>query len=67
VRNCPAAHGQQILAIHGAEDQNAPIAGGQGTVGLSWTVYNSENDTQQVFVASGADFGLQSCGTPLTD
>jgi hypothetical protein len=56
-----------MLAIHGAEDQNVPIVRGQETVGLSRAIYNSENDTQQVFVASGADFGLQSCGTPLTD
>jgi polyhydroxybutyrate depolymerase len=58
-QNCPAARGKQILAIHGAEDENVPIAGGQGTKGLAKVVYNSENYTQQVFAASGADFHLQ--------
>ena len=59
MQNCPAAHRKPMLAIHGAEDQNVPIVRGQETVGLSRAIYNSENDTQQVFVASGADFGLQ--------
>jgi polyhydroxybutyrate depolymerase len=59
VKNCPAARGKHILAIHGAEDQNVPIAGGQGTKGLAKVVYNSEKYTQQIFAASGADFHLQ--------
>jgi len=59
VQNCPAARGKHILSIHGADDQNVPIAGGQGTKGLSRVAYNSEEYTQRVFIASGADFRLQ--------
>jgi polyhydroxybutyrate depolymerase len=59
VQDCPAARGKRILAIHGAEDENVPIAGGQGTKGLARVAYNSENYTQQIFSASGADFHLQ--------
>jgi dienelactone hydrolase len=59
VQNCPAARGRHILAIHGAQDQNVPIAGGQGTRGLANVVYNSERYTQRIFAASGADFRLQ--------
>jgi poly(3-hydroxybutyrate) depolymerase len=59
VQNCPGSRGKHILAIHGAEDQNVPIAGGQGTKGLSRVAYKSEKYTQQIFAASGADFHLQ--------
>jgi polyhydroxybutyrate depolymerase len=59
VQSCPAARGKRILAIHGAADQNVPVAGGQGTKGFSRAVYNSEAYTQRVFAASGADFHLQ--------
>lgn len=59
VQSCIAARGKHILAIHGAEDQNVPIAGGQGTKGFSKVAFNSEKYTQQIFAASGADFRLQ--------
>jgi polyhydroxybutyrate depolymerase len=59
VQSCPGSRGKHILAIHGAEDQNVPIAGGQGTKGLSRVAYKSEKSTQQIFAASGADFHLQ--------
>jgi poly(3-hydroxybutyrate) depolymerase len=59
VQSCPSSRGKHILAIHGAEDQNVPIAGGQGAKGLSRAAYKSEKYTQQVFSASGADFHLQ--------
>jgi polyhydroxybutyrate depolymerase len=57
--DCAAAHGKKILAIHGAEDANVPIAGGRGTQGLSAAVYNSEERTQRSFANSGAQFELQ--------
>jgi hypothetical protein len=60
VQNCPGSHGKHILVIHGAEDQNVPIAGGQGTKGVSRVAYKSEQYTQQIFNASGADFHLQT-------
>lgn len=59
VQSCPAARGKHILAIHGADDQNVPMAGGQGTQGFSKVAYHSENYTQQTFAASGADVHLQ--------
>jgi polyhydroxybutyrate depolymerase len=59
VNNCPAARGKRILAIHGAEDENVPVAGGRGTRGLSRAVYNSEAQSKQVFANSGASYDLQ--------
>lgn len=55
---CPAARGKSILAIHGAEDQNVPIAGGQGSQGLSNATYQSEAASQQAFERSGASYYL---------
>jgi polyhydroxybutyrate depolymerase len=60
VQNCHGSRGKHILAIHGAEDQNVPIAGGRGTKGLSRVTYKSETYTQQIFAASGANFRLQT-------
>jgi polyhydroxybutyrate depolymerase len=59
VQSCPAAHGKRVLSIHGADDQNVPIAGGVGPKGISRVAYKSEQYTQQIFVGSGADFHLQ--------
>lgn len=59
-QNCPGARGKHILAIHGEDDQNVPIGGGQGTKGLSRVSYKSEKYTQQIFAASAADFRLQT-------
>ncbi|RFO98237.1 hypothetical protein DIC66_05880 [Rhodoferax lacus] len=56
---CPAAHGKHILALHGADDQNVPIAGGRGSKGLSRTAYASQAATAQVWQASGAVYELQ--------
>jgi poly(3-hydroxybutyrate) depolymerase len=57
--NCPAARGKRILAIHGADDANVPIAGGRGTEGISNAVYNSEEHSRLVFTHSGASYDLQ--------
>lgn len=56
--NCRLARGKRILAIHGADDANVPIAGGQGSQGLSRAVYNSEDRTRQTFIAAGASYDL---------
>jgi polyhydroxybutyrate depolymerase len=56
--NCSAARGKRILAIHGGEDANVPVAGGAGTQGISGAVYNSEERTRQTFVSSGALYDL---------
>jgi polyhydroxybutyrate depolymerase len=57
--SCSAARGKRILAIHGAADENVPIAGGQGQKGLSRAVYKSEDRTQKTFTSSGASYQLQ--------
>jgi hypothetical protein len=52
----------QILAIHGAEDANAPIAGGRGTKGISAAVYSSIQHAEGLSLAEKAAqfFGLVS-------
>jgi len=59
VETCPTAHGKRILAIHGADDANVPIAGGRGTKGLAQTAYQSEAHSQQILTRSGATYTLQ--------
>ncbi len=58
-KSCPAARGKRVLAIHGADDTNVPIAGGRGTRGISNAVFNSEEFTRRVFIDSGASYDLQ--------
>ncbi len=58
ISTCPAARGERILAIHGADDQNVPIGGGRGK-GLAQTPFNSEARARQVFTRSGAAYTLQ--------
>jgi poly(3-hydroxybutyrate) depolymerase len=58
VAMCPSARGRRVLAIHGAEDENVPVAGGRGTKGLSRATYNSEEHARQVFTNSGATYEL---------
>jgi polyhydroxybutyrate depolymerase len=57
--NCPAARGRRILAIHGADDENVPIAGGRGTRGVSRVAFSSEDHARQVFTNSGASYTLE--------
>jgi polyhydroxybutyrate depolymerase len=59
VSSCPGARGRRILAIHGAQDRNVPVAGGRGTEGLSRVDYASEAHSHQVLTASGALYTLQ--------
>ena len=59
VQSCSAAHGQRILAIHGADDQNVPLGGGRGSKGISQVNYNSEELSKQTFIHSGASYELQ--------
>ena len=56
---CSAASGARILAIHGADDQNVPVAGGVGPRGLSRVDYKSEDYTAKVFRDSGAHYDLK--------
>jgi poly(3-hydroxybutyrate) depolymerase len=57
--HCPGAKGKRILAIHGADDQNVPIAGGRGTRGLAQVAWTSEARARQVMTGSGARYDLQ--------
>lgn len=56
--HCPAAPGRRVLAIHGADDENVPVAGGRGTKGLSGVAYSSESRAEHVFVSSGGSYTL---------
>lgn len=56
---CPAARGLGVLAIHGADDRNVPIAGGKGSKGFAPNVWKSEAQSQAVMTASGAGYTLQ--------
>jgi polyhydroxybutyrate depolymerase len=55
---CPAARGKRILAIHGADDENVPVAGGRGTQGFSSTVFRSVASSRDTFVRSGATYDV---------
>ncbi|HEY8950526.1 MAG TPA: PHB depolymerase family esterase [Rhizomicrobium sp.] len=57
-QTCPDARGKRILAIHGADDANVPVAGGEGR-GLSRTDYNSEAYTSGIFRNSGVRYELK--------
>ena len=57
--HCPSAKGLSVLAIHGADDQNVPIAGGRGSKGLAQLAWKSEAQAQAVMTASGATYTLQ--------
>jgi len=56
---CAAAQGARILAIHGADDRNVPLAGGVGPKGLSRVDFRSEEYARRVFTDSGASYTLQ--------
>jgi len=56
---CPSARGLSVLAIHGADDRNVPIAGGKGSKGLAQVAWKSEAQSQAVMTASGARYTLQ--------
>lgn len=58
-QSCPDAHGKRILAMHGVDDENVPVAGGVGRKGLSRVDYKSETYTAKVFRDSGADYDLR--------
>ncbi len=55
--SCAEAAGKHILAIHGDEDDNVPIAGGKGQ-GIADVVFNSEKSTQTVYANSHANYQL---------
>lgn len=56
---CPLARGKRLMAIHGEDDHNVPITGGQGGKALSRTTYLSQAATAEVWRNSGASYDLQ--------
>lgn len=54
---CPAARGKRIMAIHGTEDENVPIAGGRGK-GIAGVDFRSEDDSRRIFEKSGSSYRL---------
>ena len=56
---CPGAEGRRILALHGADDRNVPLAGGVGPFGLSRLAFRSEAEAREVMTGSGAAYTLQ--------
>jgi poly(3-hydroxybutyrate) depolymerase len=56
--HCSAAAGRRVLAIHGADDQNVPIAGGHGTKGISGVAFKSEAYAKQIVTQSGGSYTL---------
>lgn len=57
VSSCPAAEGRQMLAIHGMDDTNAPVAGGKGS-GISGVTFRSEKYSEALFNGSGGSYQL---------
>jgi polyhydroxybutyrate depolymerase len=58
INHCLDAKGMRVLAIHGADDENVPIAGGVGSKGLSKVSYASEAQSQRIMQASGVSYTL---------
>jgi len=56
--NCPAMPGHRVLAIHGAEDRNVPVAGGAGSKGFSKVAFEAEAHAQDVVQAAGGQYTL---------
>ena len=57
--HCPAARGKRILAIHGADDLNVPVAGGRGK-GMARVDFTSQAATTKVWQDSGALYELRT-------
>jgi poly(3-hydroxybutyrate) depolymerase len=59
VARCPKAAGRRVLAIHGVDDANVPVAGGVGSKGVSKVDFKSEAYAQQLVQASGGSYTLE--------
>jgi len=66
VDTCPAARGARILALHGADDQNVPVAGGVGTKGLSRVSYTQKLDRSGSLRTPEPPTAFRSCRAPTT-
>ncbi|MGB4058408.1 MAG: PHB depolymerase family esterase [Alphaproteobacteria bacterium] len=59
VPTCPNAKGKRILNIHGAADENLPIAGGHTSAGYNKeTDYKSQDYSRRLFEGSGGRYDL---------
>jgi polyhydroxybutyrate depolymerase len=58
VEACPAARGKRILAVHGADDENVPLAGGVGRRAISGVSYPAQARSKTIFEASGGSYEL---------
>ncbi len=56
--DCPAARGRRVLAIHGEDDGNVPVAGGVGPKGVSKVAFQPEAHSQALMQAAGARYEL---------
>jgi polyhydroxybutyrate depolymerase len=59
IRDAQCRAGARVLAIHGADDRNVPVAGGVGPRGLSREDFNSEENSRRAFTQAGAHYTLQ--------
>ena len=58
-KSCPAPRGKNIMNIHGAQDENLPVAGGHTVVGFNKkTDYKSQEYTREIYKNSGARYDL---------
>ncbi len=53
---CPAATGKTLIAYHGSDDANVPLAGGYGTRGVTDINFTSAEQSRKVFEASGGHY-----------
>lgn len=58
VTHCVGARGKRLMAIHGAEDTNVPVAGGRGK-GLAQVDFSAQEATAKVWRDSGALYDLR--------
>jgi polyhydroxybutyrate depolymerase len=56
---CPAMPGHRVLAIHGVDDRNVPVAGGVGTRGVARVAFQSEVQARDKVEAAGGHYTLQ--------
>jgi hypothetical protein len=48
-----------VLAIHGVDDRNVPVAGGVGTKGVAKVAFPSEAQARDQVEAAGGHYALQ--------
>lgn len=56
---CPAARGKRVLALHGLQDENVPLAGGYGRRSIARVNFPAQSRSKDVFELSGAHYALE--------